>query len=135
MKKYLLSAASLIAAFAMHAEFNRLVFRTIDGNVQSVGLTDLNITFTDTGMIATADGESVEIALNSLVSMEFENNPADVNEIAAPESINGKVSLYTADGKHIGDYDSLISASYKLSAGIYIMKAENGITYKVKINQ
>ncbi|MDE7136721.1 MAG: hypothetical protein K2N91_08820, partial [Muribaculaceae bacterium] len=127
-------AALLITAIAMHAEFNRLVFRTIDGNVQSIGLTDLNITFSDAGMIATADGESVEIALNSLVSMEFENNPADVNEIAAHESINGKVSVYTADGKHIGDYDSFKAASIKLPGGIYLVKAENGITSKVKIN-
>ncbi len=134
MKKYLLLAASVITAIGVHAEFSRLVFRTIDGNTQSVGLTDLNITFSEGEMIATGDGESVKISLNSLSSMEFDNNQASVNEILGKGDVTGRVSIFTTDGKHIGDYDSMAAACSSLTGGIYLLKTENGFTSKVKIN-
>lgn len=135
MKKYLFLLCMIIIAFAVHAEYNRLVFRTLDGNEQSVGLTDLNISFVNGEMIAISEGESVKISLASLKSMEFSNAHSSIKDILADKESGGKVSVYNTDGQLFGIYESVKSACAKLPSGIYIIKAESGLTSKIMINR
>lgn len=119
-------------SIGVHAEYNRLVFRTVDGEEQSVSLTDLNITYTKSEMIATSGNESVKIPLNSLKSMEFSDSSSvgsvmgnDVNE----------VNVYSVNGICLGNYDSKADALNALPAGVYILKSKNGVTSKVSISK
>lgn len=125
----------VITALAANAEFNRLVFRTLEGDEQSVGLSDLNISFTNGEMVAISEGESVKISLASLKSMEFCNNHAGIINIFADKEFEGKVLVYNADGQFYGFYESVKSACAKLPSGIYIFKAENGLTSKIMIKR
>lgn len=121
-----------MSAFGMHAEFNRLVFRTLTGGEQSVGLTDLKITFADGQLLATADGESVAIDLNSLSSMEFAYvEPTGI----ANTAIEGAVTAYSADGINYGAFESKDAAAAALPNGLYIIKSETGLTSKLLINR
>lgn len=135
MKKYLLLIILALTVSVARAEFNRLVFRTLDGEERSVGLTDLNITFANGEMLANSDGEYLNIALASLKSMEFSNNPTSVDVVVAEENIACKVTVYLPDGKLQGVYDSVTSALTALPGGTYILKAENGFTSKISINR
>lgn len=132
MKKYLLLAILAACALGARAEFNRLVFHTLTGDEQSVGLTGLNITFADGQLMATADGESLAIDLVSLESMEFAYvEPSGIAE--AP--VDGVVTAYSADGISYGSFASKDAASQTLPSGLYIIKSETGLTYKLLINR
>lgn len=136
MKKYLLLVFMAITAIAVHAEYNRLVFRTLDGEELSVGLSDLNISFTSGEMLATSEGESVKIALTSLESMEFANGTTtSIENVNTGNKLEGKIMVYTTDGQLYGSYDSVTSACATLQTGVYIFKAENGINTKIIINR
>lgn len=135
MKKYLLSVCIVLTAFAVNAEYKRLVFRTIEGNEQSVGLSRLHISFTNGKMVAVSEGESVEISLTSLKSMEFSDNHTGIKDILADKEFAGKVSVYDTDGRLHGRYESATSACAKLPSGVYIIRAENGATSKILINR
>lgn len=132
MKKHLLVAILAVSALCMRAEFNRLVFHTSTGEEQSVGLTDLNITFADGQLLATADGESVAIDLNSLSSMEF----AYVESTGITDAaIEGAVTAYSAEGISFGKFESKEAACKALPGGLYIIKSETGVTSKLLINR
>lgn len=135
MKKYLFLVILALSAFAIHAEYSRLVFQTLNGETKSVGLTNLNITFTNDEMIASSDGESVKIALTSLKSMEFSNDQAGIESVTVDGNLEGKITVYTTTGQRLGDYSSVTSARTALPSGIYIFKAENGHTSKMLINR
>lgn len=132
MKKLLLLAALAVCATVAHADFNRLVFRTLTGGEQSVGLTDLNITFADGQLMANAEGESVAIDLASLASMEFAYvEPSGIADVA----IEDAVTAYSADGISYGTFASKDAASQALPGGLYIIKSETGLTSKLLINR
>lgn len=135
MKKYLLLLCMFITATAVHAEFNRLLFRTLEGKEQSVGLAGLNISFSNGELIAISEGESVEIPLASLKSMEFSNDKSGIPDVIAGTESGGKVSVYNAEGHFYGLYESVTSACAQLPGGVYILKTENGITSKIMINR
>lgn len=135
MKKYLLFIFMAMTAIAVHAEFNRLVFCTLDGEEQSVGLTDLSISFTNGEMIATSEGESVKIPLTALKSMEFSSGMSGNVTVSADNRLEGKITVYNTDGQLYGSFDSMTSACNGLPTGVYVFKAENGLTSKVLINR
>lgn len=132
MKKYLLPAILAVISLGVHAEYNRLVFRTVDGEEQSVSLTDLNITYTKSEMIATSGNESVKIPLTSLKSMEF----SDSNSVGSVMGNDAsEVDVYSVNGISLGNYDSKADALNALPAGVYILKSKNGVTSKVSISK
>lgn len=125
----------LVIAAGARAEYNRMVFRTAEGEPQWVGLENLNITFVDGNMVATSEDRSVVIPLASLVSMEFGSGESGVGAIPAGELSAGSVTVYTADGIQAGSYDSAAAACAALQSGVYIFKAGNGQTSKIMINR
>lgn len=132
MKKYLLFAILAASAFSMRAEFNKLVFHTLTGGEQSVGLNGLNITFANGQLLATADGESVAIDLTEMESMEFAYvDPSGIADAA----IEGAFTAYSAEGISFGKFESKQAAAQALPSGLYIVKSESGITSKLLINR
>ncbi|MDE6010117.1 MAG: hypothetical protein K2F87_01540 [Muribaculaceae bacterium] len=124
-----------LSALTCNAEFTRLVFHTLDGNVQGVALSDLNITFSDGEMIATSGGESVRIDVASLEYMEFADNDTTVGVTGASSAPAGTVKVYTADGHAYGQFDSLNEACASLPGGLYLINTENGENSKIMINR
>lgn len=135
MKRFLLILMMVITANAVNAEFNRLVFHTLDGEEQSIGLNDLNISFENGELLAISEDESLRISLNSLNSMEFANEiPTGIGSNMVADKLNGEIAVYTPDGSIYGIYNSISSAFSELPAGVYIFKSENGNTAKILIN-
>lgn len=136
MKKPLLCAILALSALAGSAEYNRLVFHTLDGNVQAVGLTELNITFADGEMIATSKGESVRVNVASLEFMEFaDDGTGAIDAVSAAERLAGAVTVYTADGQLYGRFPSVSEACSSLPGGIYLFQTERGTTSKIMITR
>lgn len=136
MKKPLLCAILALSALAGRAEYNRLVFHTLDGNVQAVGLTELNITFADGEMIATSKGESVRVNVASLDFMEFaDDGTGAIDAVSAAERLAGAVTVYTADGQLHGRFPSVTEACAALPGGIYLFQTERGTTSKIMITR
>lgn len=133
MKKYLLSVLTVATAIAVNAEYKRLVFSSSDGTEQSIGLTNLNITFADGEMVATSEGEMVKMPLASMQSMEFSNEV--VSNIPSISMAEERVTVYDTLGRRVGSYESSAAASAALPSGVYVFKTENGITYKKMINR
>lgn len=132
MKKYLLSAILAVISIGVYAEYNRLVFSTINGEEQSIGVKDLNITYLNGEMIATSGSELVKIPLISLKSMEF----SDINSVGSVSfSDNSNVTIYSVNGICLGTFESHSNALNGLPFGIYILKSKNGETSKVSISK
>lgn len=133
MKKYLLSLILAITALTVNAEYDRLLFFTTGGDVQSVGLTNLKITFTDTEMTASSSENVVKIALVDLQTMAFAGDVVGVDFATAADK--EPVSVYAIDGSLKGHYDSLTEAATSLPSGVFIFKTESGITAKLMIKR
>lgn len=133
MKKCLLFAILAVCALGLRAEFNRLVFYTLDGEEQSVGLTGLNITFVNGELVATSEEASATVPLASLASMEFANG--EIDGIKAASTAELAVTVYSADGICQGAFASKDAARETLPSGLYIIKSHNGLTSKMLINK
>lgn len=134
MRKYLLLAILAMTAIGVHAEYNRLVFRTISGEELSVGVTGLNITFTNGELLATSESASVKIPLTSLKSMAFDNG--DVSGVQAiPTPVESAVTVYSTDGICQGTFETKAAATDALPNGLYIIETENGNVTKMLINK
>lgn len=132
MKKYFLLLILAAISLGVHAEYNRLVFRTLSGEEKSIGLSDLNITYTNGEMIATSGDESLKIPLASLKSMEF----SDSNSVGSVMGDDmSEVNVYSVNGICLGNFDSKVDALNALPTGIYILKSKNGVTSKVSISK
>lgn len=132
MKKYFFLLVLAMTAIATHAEFNRLVFRTVDGEEQSIGIQELDITFVNDQMIARSEGESVKIALTSLRSMEFSNgDKTGLDDLLMVGVSEGKVAVYSVEGYSLGMYDSLSLAYSVLPQGVYVVRDEKGRFSKI----
>lgn len=132
MKKFLLLAILAASVLSVRAEFNKLVFRTLDGEEQSVDLTGLNITFTDGQLLAVSQEASVTISVASLASMEFADG--DIDGIQAAEA-DATVTAYSTDGICYGAFESKSAASEALPVGLYIIKSASGLTSKLLIKR
>lgn len=133
MKKYIIPVLMAVCAVGAHADsFNWLVFRTADGVEQPIGLADLVITFEDGELRATSQDESLAIPLATLKSMAFSNGESGIESVVThlPE---GRVTVFNAEGQSVGMYESATEAFARLAAGVYIIKAENGLTTKIMI--
>lgn len=134
MKKYLLLAILAVISIGVHAEYNRLLFRTVSGEEQSVGVTDLNITYANGEMIATSGKELVKLPLTSLKSMEFVYTESGAVGFVSSDS-DGEVAVFSVNGICLGNFDSKSDALNTLPAGIYVLKSKNGVTCKVSIGK
>lgn len=133
MKKYLLLAILAVISVGVHAEHDRLVFRTLSGDEQSVGVEDLDIIFADGDLIATSGSEIVKIPLMSLKSMEFSDTNSSVSTVSSDDGT--EVYVYSVDGVSVGVYGSKYDALNDLPVGIYVLKSKNGVTSKVLISK
>lgn len=132
IKKYIFLLILAAISLGVHAEYNRLLFRTLTGEEKSIGLSDMNIIYTNGEMIATSGNESVKIPLATLKSMEFSNSNSVGSAMGDDVS---EVNVYSVNGICLGNFDSKADALNALPTGVYILKSKKGVTSKVSISK
>lgn len=133
-KKGLILIGACLIALASHADtYPYLTFQKADGNLVSIGVDQLEMTFSDGNLILVNNAETEQkLTLADLASMYF--TAADVTAIDDIEAktTDGKVEAYSLQGMRCGTYSSMTEMQESLSAGMYIVKG-NGKTKKVVI--
>lgn len=133
MKKFYLAGIVVLTAMCAQADYSSLVFKTTDGQTQSVSLAGLDITFDATSMIVKNSDGTVTLPLASLSTMEFSDGSTVVVENFMAD--NNPFEVFTTGGVAMGSYESLENAAANLNAGIYVIKFSNGETTKIVVSK
>lgn len=121
---------TLLPATALAEAPLMMAFQTTDGMVKTIDAESLSMTVTDGKLLASNGSESLEFALPDLAKMYFTGEAALTELLATADTA---VSVYTADGKQVGNYVSAAKAVESLPAGIYIVAAATGKTFKISV--
>lgn len=135
MKKFfLMMAMTLIGSTAALANYDYpyLLLQANDGTTQSVSVTSLRLTFSDTQLTATNDEGTYHFTLASLSKMFFSERTSSVSTAVDAVSTKNTVEVYTLSGLFVGRYASVSAARNTLVKGIYVFKS-NDKTYKTTI--
>lgn len=126
MKKIILTLLLMASASAMFADdYKYMAFRTNDGNVNYIGLSDLKITFVDGKLVAVAGEENQTISLADLTMMYFTTTTA-ISQVEENNDAKDGVEVYNMQGIKVAD--NLNS----LGKGVYIVKKQ-GKAQKISI--
>lgn len=126
------SAALLIAATANADTYPYFSFMSTDGNVVSVGVESLEMTFSEAGdMLTVSNGEeSHTMSVADLEKMYFSSTKTTgINDVVAA---SGPLQLYTVSGTYMGKFGSKSDIENNVDAGVYIVKT-NGKTTKIAV--
>lgn len=133
MNKFYLVGIMLSASLGAGADSASMQFRTADGATHYIAIEDLNITFVDGQMMASAGESSLTLPLASLVSMEFSDVDAGVDEVFGATA--AEVTVYSIDGICRGRFASAEASVAALESGVYVVKCDNGETSKIVIRK
>ena len=102
----------------MWGQYPYMSFKTSDGSEQTIGSSGLVITLSSTTLIAQNSTESIEIPLESLISMRFsDDKTTGINTVIANAS--SPVSVFSIDGVALGNFESVTEAEQKLPSNVY----------------
>lgn len=120
----------LAAVFTVRAEFNLMKFNTADGRNYFIGADGLELTVSGENLNAVnTAGESLELPLEALVSMEFSNQESALESITCQGE---EIEIYTLSGLAVGTFRSLPST---LPAGVYVVRNNSGVSFKIAVRQ
>ncbi|MDE6272816.1 MAG: hypothetical protein K2M31_07400 [Muribaculaceae bacterium] len=120
---------SLVSPLALmaSAQVNSLEFKLLDGSAISISSKNLEMTFTESSLIASDGSTELEIPLNQLYKFYFSDALTSIESIMTAGSGYSAVDL---GGVNYGEYDSLEDMKTNLPAGVYVIN--NGSeTFKV----
>lgn len=133
VRQLLLTGALLCGCMASAESFEFIQFTTSDGSKTTVNASGLKIAVNGSQIVVT-NSESKELSynINDLVSMTFTNESGitDVNVSDGETFV-----LFDINGMNLGEFDSLIDASTKLPYNTYIIRKNDGSTYKIMIGK
>lgn len=137
MKKLLLLFSLLIGALmtaTAATPYKYLEFKTTDNNSITVGMEGLEITVAN-GILSLSNtsGQKMNIDAATLLSMQFTDNPAALNDITVDSAI--QVEVYKLDGTAVGTFANASDAINTLPPGVYILKSTEGKTVKIMIEK
>lgn len=120
-------AMALLATVTLHAEaddYNYLTFQKSDGVAVSLPATGLTMTFADGVVTVTSGSETATFNLSELDKMFFGNEKmgTGISTVNGDANLGGTVSVYSASGVFMGQYDAGIDWQQQLSHGVYIIK-------------
>ena len=135
MKKLLLlCGVTLLLSLPSFADYNSLEFTLTDGTSHYIKAEGLVINVESGNLSMTnKSNEKLELTLASLSSMQF--SEAETTGVASFTGEEGEVSVFTADGKNAGTFQSLQKAWEALSPGIYVIRNANGQTVKIRVTK
>ena len=136
MKKLLLLFLLTIAWMSVKAvtPYKYLEFKTTDNTSIVVEAEGLEIEINDGVLsLSNASGQKMNIDASTLVSMQFKDNSAAIDNITVdPDS---KVQVYKLDGTVVGTFTNVSNAIDTLAPGVYILKSTEGQTVKIMIGK
>lgn len=133
MKKSVLSLIfAATCGIAGAAGFQSMQFATQSGEPQYMPLEGLEIVFQNGNMLAVAGERSLTISLADLVSMEFSDDEAGV---AFTFKDGEPFSVYSASGIYCGKFDSFSVMKDSLADGVYVIKKNDGTSFKINVKR
>lgn len=110
-----------------------MIFSTTDGSEYSISSSNLQIKFTSDKLVATSDGNTLEVPLAKLKTMQFSEKQSGIDGTVIDTPT--QLTVYGIDGTVKGIFDSVESASAKLDNGVYILKDKNGLSIKIAVRK
>ena len=111
-------------------EYAYLSFETTDGNLESVSVESLSMTFSGGRLIVeNAEGKK-EFSVADLGRMFFSATPSGITDVKT--AANGCRDVYTASGMFVGRFAAGEELKSVLKSGLYIIK-DNSNTTKIMV--
>lgn len=122
-------------AFALSvqaADYDYLAFRSNDGTVACLSVSNLKITFSNGLLVAVNSETNQTFSLSDLNKMYFTNSTVTNIVETLPTDSNTEVEVFTTSGVSMGRFSNLQQARQMLSMGVYIVKQSDKI-YKIAV--
>ena len=136
MRKLLLLSLLTIAWMSAKAvtPYKYMEFKTIENTSFVVEAEGLEIEIND-GVVSlsNASGQKMNIDASTLVSMQFTDSLAAIDNITVDS--DSKVQVYKLDGTVVGTFTNVSNAIDTLAPGVYILKLTEGQTVKIMIGK
>lgn len=133
MKKLILTLLLVTGIVTTKADnLQYLVFETLTGGSQSIGIDGLDLKFVDGNLVATSGDETLELELAEIAKMYFSAESVIVDGVAEIKTDNNGVEIYTVSGIYCGRFASAGEAHSLLGKGMYVVKT-SGKTYKMTV--
>lgn len=139
MKAIILSFIMALGALTAQAQsYNYLTLQQSDGTEQSVSVSGLKITFSDSEVIATNGTATVSVPLAQMSKMYFSQKATAITDAAAAEAVSAaivggklqvsapvgtEVQVFSVDGRRL-------SPDGTFSKGVYVVRA-GGKSFKL----
>lgn len=135
MKKISLCGGALMLSLVASSSviYDKMNFTTTDGTSYEVPAEGLCITVEGENLSIVAKDRTITIPLASLSTMQFVDNLGFIDSLTSAS--DDSVTVYGLDGVSVGTYSSAAKAMESLSAGIYLMKDNEGKTFKIKVEK
>ena len=137
MKKLLLLFSFLTMAWmsvSAVTPYKYFEFKTTENTSVVVEAEDLEIEINDGVLsLSNASGQKMNIDASTLVSMQFTDSSAAIDNITVDS--DSKVQVYKLDGTVIGTFTNVSNAINTLDHGVYILKSTEGQTVKIMIGK
>ena len=120
MKKLFLTLVVAVATVmtANASGYESLTIQKSDGTMISLASSGLTITFENGNLIATQNGETTTLELNSLSKMFF----AETTDIQMPSNALETGDVFDLQGRRVASKVQLKSLQNQLPKGVYIVK-------------
>lgn len=128
-----LAAALCLFAGAVYAESPLVMaFETDDGAVSEMDARALSLSVVNDKLMVSNANESREFELHKLVKMYFTAGSTGLEVVGMGMSDSG-VTVFSTDGKAVGQYASLAEAMSALPVGLYIVKTADSKSFKIAV--
>lgn len=129
----LLSALTLtLLAHAQNNDYPYLTFQTADGNVKSIAIESLRLTFSNGLLVATNGEGSQTYTLTDLSKMFFSQTPTAIAHPNMDRVDSAEAEVFTMTGVSMGTFADEQVARASLPAGLYVIRSKDR-TYKMSV--
>ena len=114
--------------------YKYLEFKTTENTSVVVEAEGLEIEINDGVLsLSNASGQKMNIDASTLVSMQFTDSSAAIDNITVDS--DSKVQVYKLDGTVLGTFINVSDAINTLAPGVYVLKSTEGQTVKIMIGK
>ncbi len=131
-KHFLLLVLAFSVLIARADEYPYLALQTSDGEVKTMSVQGLTLSYADGTLTAANTQETALFTTATLARMYFTDTATGLISLAAAQS-NVAVEVFTADGRSAGRFPSVQAATQRLPKGVYVVKADNGNKLKISL--
>lgn len=109
-----------------------MAFLSTDGSICTMDAEGLEMTVAGGNLIVTNGTDSHEFTLTDLSKMYFTGEAA-LKELLSDSEADQAVTVFTADGRAAGKFESAAKAVNSLPAGIYLVSTASGKNFKIAV--